>query len=104
VLFDRMAHLQYVTLPQRINRPNAVNPVYYATLKALTWPDNEERLAVRMPLLVGISGRDAQVFRQPELAKTLVVGHSSLWGRQSVQWSPQCAAVCAILGMSRQWL
>ncbi len=43
MLFDRLAHLQYVTLPQRINRLNAVDPVYHATLKALTWPDKEER-------------------------------------------------------------
>jgi hypothetical protein len=43
VLFDRLAHLQYVTLPQRINRQNAVDPVFHATLKALTWPDKEER-------------------------------------------------------------
>jgi hypothetical protein len=42
VLFDRLAHLQYVTLPQQINRQNAVDPVYHATLKALTWPDKEE--------------------------------------------------------------
>jgi hypothetical protein len=43
VLFDRLAHLQYVMLPQRINRQNAVDPVYHATLKALTWPDKEDR-------------------------------------------------------------
>jgi hypothetical protein len=43
VSFDRLAHLQYVTLPQQINRQNAVDSVYHATLKALTWPDKEER-------------------------------------------------------------
>jgi hypothetical protein len=43
ILFDRMAHIQYITLPQRINRQNAVDPIYYKTLKALTWPDKEER-------------------------------------------------------------
>ena len=42
VLFDRLAYLQYLTLPQRMNRQNAVDPVYNATLKALTWPDKEE--------------------------------------------------------------
>jgi hypothetical protein len=43
VLLDRLAHLQYATLPQRINRQNAVDPAYHATLKALTWPDQEQR-------------------------------------------------------------
>jgi hypothetical protein len=29
VLFDRLAHLEYVTLPQRINRQNAIDPVFH---------------------------------------------------------------------------
>jgi hypothetical protein len=43
VLFDRLAHLQFVTLPQRINQDNAVDPVYKDTMKALSWPDKERR-------------------------------------------------------------
>ncbi len=43
VLFDRLVFLQYVTLPQRINRENAVDPLYSATLKALNWPDKEDQ-------------------------------------------------------------
>jgi hypothetical protein len=34
VFFDRLAYQQYVTLPQQINRQNAIDPVYHVTLKA----------------------------------------------------------------------
>ncbi len=49
-LFDRLAYLQFVPLPQQINRDNAVDPVYHTMIKALTWPDKEER-ANRMNIL-----------------------------------------------------
>jgi hypothetical protein len=40
---DCLDYLQFVTLPQQINQDNAVDPVFLKTLKALTWPDKEER-------------------------------------------------------------
>jgi hypothetical protein len=43
VLFDRLAFLQFVPLPQQINQEITVDPVYHKTLKAITWPDKEER-------------------------------------------------------------
>jgi hypothetical protein len=43
VLFYCLANLQFLTLPQQINRENAVDPVYHKMLKALTWPDKEKR-------------------------------------------------------------
>jgi hypothetical protein len=43
VLFDPLAHLQFITLPQQINRDNAVDPVYHTMMKAISWPHKEER-------------------------------------------------------------
>ncbi len=45
MFFDRMAQLQYVTAPKRINPDNAIDPMYTDCLNKLEWPDHGERAA-----------------------------------------------------------
>jgi hypothetical protein len=45
VFFDRMAQLQYMTAPKRINPDNAIDPMYTDCLNKLEWPNHGERAA-----------------------------------------------------------
>ena len=45
VFFDRIAKLQYVTAPKRINPDNAIDPMYTDCLSKLEWPDYGRREA-----------------------------------------------------------
>jgi hypothetical protein len=47
-LFDRLAYLQFVPLPQQINRDNAVDPVYHKTLKNSPGQTHKEERANRL--------------------------------------------------------
>ena len=68
-LFDRMAHLQYKVLPQRINPQNAVDPIYNLTLQLLSWPDKEERAkCLKLPRSKAIA-KMAKIEGQAKLEK-----------------------------------